>query len=376
MYKNDKFIPVNEPLIRPEDINAVTECLQSGWISSEGPVVKDFEDKFAKYCSRKHGISCSNGTAALDLAVKALDLPVGSNVIIPETTIISCLSALYNNKLIPRTVDIELLTYNIDCSLIESFIDINTSAIMVVHVYGLPVDMRVIHRLAKKYSLKIIEDSAESIGLRYNNQICGSFGDVSTVSFYPNKHLTTGEGGMVLTNDENIAQKCRYYRNLCFDNENRFVHAEFGWNYRLTSLQASLGLSQLSFLEDSLAIKREIGAIYNHYLANIDCLQIPIAKTDVSTNCYWVYPIRYLNNDINSKQICNDLMALNIGTRPLFYPISMQPVLKKYYSDLSAPYPSNAINAYKYGFYVPSGIGTSLDKIELSAMIIANYFKK
>jgi len=230
-----EFIPVNTPLLDGREKELLIECIETGWISSEGPFVEKFEEQTAQRVSRKYGIAVANGSAALDIAVTALEIKPGDEVIIPTHTIISCAASVVRAGAIPVLVDSDPVTWNMDVNQIEDRITTKTVAIMVVHIFGLPVDMDSVFTLAKKYHLRIIEDAAQMIGQTYNERACGSFGDISTFSFYPNKHITTGEGGMVLTNDECLAKRCRSLRNLCFKPEQRFVHDELGWNYRMTN---------------------------------------------------------------------------------------------------------------------------------------------
>jgi perosamine synthetase len=216
--KNRKFefIPVNEPLFDGRELEYLTQCIQSGWVSSEGSFVQQFEQELSARTTRRFGISVSSGTAALEVAVAALGLENGDEVILPTHTIISCVSALIRRNVKPVLVDTDLATWNMDVGKVESAITSRTRAIMVVHTFGLPVDMDPIIELAKKYSLMIIEDAAQATGLTYKGRPCGSFGNISTFSFYPNKHITTGEGGMILCDDPLLAKRSRSYRNLCF----------------------------------------------------------------------------------------------------------------------------------------------------------------
>ena len=234
------FIPVNVPLLKGNEKKYLTECIDTGWISSEGPFVKRFEEEFAARMGRKHGIAVTNGTAAIDAAVEALGVGPGDEVILPTFTIISCVLQIVRSGAKPVLVDCESDTWNMDISAIEAKITSRTKAIMVVHIYGLPVDMKPVLEICRKYKLKLIEDAAEMIGQTYRGKPCGSFGDISTVSFYPNKHVTTGEGGMVLTDDDNLADQCRELRNLCFKPGKRFEHDRMGWNFRMTNLQADI----------------------------------------------------------------------------------------------------------------------------------------
>ena len=218
------FIPVNEPKLDGNELKYVTECITTGWISSEGSYVKKFEDAFATTVDRQHAIAVANGSVALDAAIVALGIGAGDEVIMPTFTIISCAAAIVRAGAKPVLVDADATTFNMDVSQIEAKITNKTKAIMVVHIYGLPVDMDEVMALAKKYNLKVIEDAAEVHGQTYKGKPCGSFGDISTFSFYPNKHITTGEGGMIVCNDDDLAEKCRSLRNLCFQPQRRFFH--------------------------------------------------------------------------------------------------------------------------------------------------------
>ena len=226
-----QFIPVNEPLLNGNEEKYLIECIRTGWISSEGPFIKKFEEQFAERMGRKYGIAVCNGSVALDAAVTALDIGQGAEVIIPTFTIISCAAAIVRAGAIPVVVDCDPTTWNIDVNQIEARITTRTKAIMAVHIFGLPVDMDTLLALAQNYGLKVIEDAAEMHGQNYKGKPCGSFGDISTFSFYPNKHITTGEGGMILTNDPMLADKCRLLRNLYFKPEQRFMHDQLGWNF-------------------------------------------------------------------------------------------------------------------------------------------------
>ena len=213
------FIPVNEPLLSGNEKKYLAECIDSGWISSEGPFVSRFEETLARRVGRKFGIAVCNGSAALDIAIAALKLGPGDEVILPTFTIISCAAAIVRSGASPVLVDSDPLTWNMDINQVADRITRRTRAIMVVHTYGLPVDMDPIIDLAARHGLKIVEDAAETIGQTLSDKPCGSFGDISAFSFYPNKHLTTGEGGMVLVDDPNLAERCRSLRNLCFQKD-------------------------------------------------------------------------------------------------------------------------------------------------------------
>ena len=359
------MIPVNTPLLEGNEKKYLNECIDTGWISSEGPFVKEFETKFAEKMGKKFGIAVTNGTVALDASVAALGIGEGDEVILPDFTIISCASAIVRAGAKPVAVDCTADTWNMDVSKLEAAITPKTKAIMVVHIYGLPTDMDPVLELAKKHNLKIIEDAAEAHGLQYKNKPCGSFGDLSTFSFYPNKHVTTGEGGMILTDDEDLAERCRSLRNLCFQREKRFVHEEFGWNLRMTNMQAALGLAQLEQLDSFTEKKRNMGAFYTKELASLeDKIQLPVAETEYAKNDYWVYGIVLKDTcDFEATHVMAELGKKKIGTRPFFWPMSEQPVLNKMglLTDTTCP---NASRIARRGFYIPSGLGLSTDDMK------------
>jgi perosamine synthetase len=243
-------IPVNTPLLGGNELKYLTQCIETGWISSEGPFISQFEEEFSAYVNRQFGVAVSNGSAALDIAVKALDLGPGDEVIMPTFTIISPAQSVVTSGATPVLIDSDPITWNMDVNQIEAKISPKTKAILVVHIYGLPVDMDPVLDLCKKYNLRLIEDAAEMHGQTYKGRKCGSFGDISIFSFYPNKHITTGEGGMIVCNDIQLAERCRKLRNLAFEpGGRRFVHHELGWNYRMTNLQAAIGVAQLAKIE-------------------------------------------------------------------------------------------------------------------------------
>ena len=369
-----KFIPVNEPLLDGNERKYLIECIESGWISSEGPFVKQFEDKFAARVGRKHGIAVTNGTAALDAAVDALGIGPGDEVILPTFTIISCITQIIRCGATPVLVDSDPLTWNMDVGQIESKITPRTKAIMVVHIYGLPVDMYPVIDIAKRYGLRIIEDAAEMHGQNYRGQPCGSFGDISTFSFYPNKHITTGEGGMIVTDDDELAETCRSLRNLCFQPKRRFVHDRLGWNLRMTNMQAALGLAQLERLDEFVARKRSIGARYTELLIDLNFIQLPLEKTEYADSIYWVYGVVIdSNSGINAEAAMKLLSAKGIGTRPFFFPMHQQPVLRKMGLFSNESYPV-AENLSEQGFYIPSGMATSIENIEETAIALKEIF--
>jgi perosamine synthetase len=350
------FIPVNEPLLDGNEKKYLLECIDTGWISSEGPFIKKFEDGVAAKVGRKHGVAVCNGTAALDIAVAALNLKPGDEVILPAFTIISCIGEIIRAGARPVLVDSDPVTWNMDVGQVADKVTPRTRAILVVHIYGLPVDMDPLLELAEKHDLKIIEDAAEMHGQTYKGRPCGSFGDLSIFSFYPNKHITTGEGGMVLADDDALAESCRGLRNLCFQPPRRFVHERLGWNYRMTNLQAALGVAQLERLDSFVARKRAMGRRYSEALSALATVQLPLAATNYADNIYWVYGM-VLNDDVpfDAIEAMKRLAAQGVGTRPFFYPMHRQPVFQQMGLFKGETYPV-AERLGERGFYIPSGM--------------------
>ncbi len=373
------FIPVNEPLIGEREKELVLSCLNSGWISSEGSFVSQFEQKFADYVGRKYGIAVSSGTAAIDISIEALDINSGDEVILPSFTIISCALQLLRIGAIPVFVDSTLDTWNLNIYEIEKKITSKTKALLIPHIYGLPVDMKHIENICKKYDLKLIEDAAEMIGQTCHDLKCGSFGDLSTFSFYANKHITTGEGGMITTDSEEIYEKCKLLRNLCFQANKRFVHEEIGWNYRMTNIQAALGLGQLERLDEIILRKREIGKLYNQELNHLkEFFSLPIKSESFAENIYWVYGILLKDKKkySSSKELAKELKSRKIGTRPFFYPLHLQPVIQEKYPWLKKQCFPNAEYLYEKGLYIPSGIALTNKQITYICENLNDIFSK
>ncbi|WP_026840432.1 DegT/DnrJ/EryC1/StrS family aminotransferase [Citrifermentans bremense] len=358
------FIPVNEPLLDGNEKKYLQECIDTGWISSEGPFVRQFEEQFAGRVGRQHGVAVANGSGALDIAVQALRLGPGDEVILPTFTIISCAAAVVRAGATPVLVDADPVTWNMSAEQVAGRITERTKAIMVVHIYGLPVDMGPILELAREHDLRIIEDAAQMHGQTCRGRSCGSFGDISTFSFYPNKHVTTGEGGMVVCDDPDLAERCRGLRNLCFQAHRRFVHEELGWNYRMTNLQAALGLAQLERLDRFVARKRVMGGRYAELLRGTAGIQMPLPRTGYAENIYWVYGL-VLEDTVpfDAQEAMKRLAALGIGTRPFFWPMHEQPVFEKRGLFTAECYPV-AERLARRGFYIPSGMALTEPEME------------
>jgi perosamine synthetase len=364
-------ILVNEPVLNGNEKKYLNECIDTGWISSEGPFVKTFESQMATYLGRRFATACSSGTAALDIAIAALGLKEGDEVIMPSFTIISCAQALTRLGVKPVVIDCDYSTFNIRVSDIEAVITKKTKAIMAVHIFGLTVDMDPLLDVAKKYNLKVIEDAAEVIGQDYKGKKCGSFGDVSILSFYPNKHITTGEGGMVLCNDVYLDQAAKKLRNLFFGSK-RFVHDEIGFNYRMTNMQAALGVAQLENIQQVVLKKRLIGEMYDDLLGDLNMINLPIKATSYCENIYWVYAITIKDDyGATGQEMIDKLAAEGIGARPFFYPMHQQPVFKRMglFKNLNLP---NSEKLYKKGFYIPSGLALSQHQADEVSSVLHN----
>jgi len=368
------MIPVNIPKLGEREKELLAECIDSGWISSEGPLVKKFEEQMARQAGKKYGIAVSNGTAALDIAVAALNIGPGDEVILPTFTIISCVHQIIRSGARPVFVDSDIDTWNMRVDQLEEKITPRTKAIMAVHIYGLPVDMDPLIEIADRHGLAVIEDAAELIGQEYKGRSCGGFGLLSTFSFYPNKHVTTGEGGMVVTDDVELANRCRSLRNLCFQTNQRFVHEELGWNYRMTNLQAALGIAQLERLQDTIRRKREMGKFYKAAFRDLCQLQLPLAETPYAENIYWVFGI-VLNDScpFDATEAGARLAALGIGSRPFFWPMHEQPVLIKMGYAGGERFPA-AERMARRGFYLPSGVGASDEQLQKVSEAVRGIF--
>lgn len=364
------MIPVNEPLLNGNEKTYLLQCIETGWISSEGPFIKKFETEFARRVGRKHAIAVANGTAALDIAIETLGVGLGDEVILPTFTIISCICQIVRSGATPVLIESDPLTWNMDVRQIAAKITSRTKAIVAVHTYGLPVDMDPLLEIAHRHGIKVIEDSSQMHGQIYRGKSCGSFGEISTFSFYPNKLVTTGEGGMVVTDDATLAEKARSFRNLCFQPEKRFVHESLGWNYRMTNMQAALGLAQLERLDEFVARKRALGRRYNELLADTPGIQRPCPRTEYAENIYWVYGL-VLDDTIpfDAEEAMRRLATKGIDSRPFFWPMHEQPVFKKNGLFRKDRYPI-AERIARRGIYLPSGIALTTDQIERSAQAL------
>jgi perosamine synthetase len=372
---NKKIIfPVSVPHISKKDINFVNKTLIKGWISSNGPEVIKFEKNFSKYVDRKYSVAVSSGTAALEIAVKALGIKKNDEVLIPNFTIISNALAVLRQYAKPVLIDCNLDDWNIIISDIEKKITNKTKAIIVTHIYSFPNDMDKILKICKKKKIFIIEDAAEVLGLNYKNKRCGSFGDISTFSFYANKQVTTGEGGMISVNSLQLYKKCCSLRNLCFGRSNRFDHDDLGWNYRMTNIQAALGLSQLKNIKYIVNKKMNIGRCYFQKLKNNKNLQILPPSNLFAKNIYWVVGIVIKKKKIIASKLTKKLAKYGIQTRPFFWPMHEQHIFKKMKIFKNKKFPNSSYLA-RYGLYLPSYFKLKKKDIDYISSVISKILK-
>jgi perosamine synthetase len=358
------LIPVSEPLIGDNVLPLVRECIETGWISSDGRFIQEFERKWSSYCGADYGVAVSNGTAALQIAVAALKLERGSEIIMPSWTIISCAIAILEAGCTPVLVDCESDTWCMNLDEVESKISSRTRAVMPVHMFGHPVDMRRLIAIARKHDLFIIEDAAESHGAEVDGRRVGGLGDMGCFSFYANKIITTGEGGMVVTSDREFADRLRSLRNLCFRPERRFFHTEIGHNYRLTNLQAAIGVAQVERANDHIKKKRWMAGCYRERLHGLNDVALPVER-DWAKNVYWMYGLVLDDNvRIDAAEFARRLRAYGVDTRPFFLGMHEQPVLREQGLFEGEAYPVSERLARR-GLYVPSGLTLTESQIDI-----------
>ncbi len=354
MKKN--FIPVSEPYLRDLERKYLVDAFDSGWISASGPYNNKLEKSFAKYVGVKYASTVSNGTVAIHLALRALKLKAGDEVIVPNFNgIYAAYAMLYEGiNLIP--IEAEIDTWNIDTELIEEKITSKTKAILVVHLYGHPCNMDPILKIANKYNLKVIEDAAEAHGAEYKSKKAGSLGDIATFSFYANKIMTSGEGGIVLTNDEELYESIEYYKNQCFplNGSRNFIHEDLGYNYRYTNIQAAIAYAQFEQIDDLVSKRIQINEKYQSSLSDIEGISFQ-ANKDYAKNVFWMSSILIDSNKtgFSRNELENYLNEHNIQTRRLFVGMHRQPVIKKYGINISEKFEiSDHIS--DNGLYLPS----------------------
>ncbi len=372
------FIPVCEPLLGGNELKYVTGAVETGWISSSGKYVNQFEESFAKYCGVKYAVAVCNGTVAIHLALSALGIGKGDEVIIPSFTMIATAFAVCYTGAKPVFVDADKDTWNIDVTKIEEKITQNTKAIIPVHIFGNPCNMDAIEKIAKKYNLYILEDAAEAHGAEYRGKKTGSFSDIASFSFFANKNLTTGEGGMVITDSEDYYKKCRYFKNMCFpvDAPRVYSHDDIGFNYRMSNLHAAIGLAQVEKADDYRDMRIRNAMLYKQYLS--DCPGIVFQKDEKdSLNVHWmnaiiVEPKLYGHN---KDELISHLKSNNIDTRLLFTSMHRQKSLENFGCNCSGEYPVTDWLSQN-GFYLPSASSLREEQIVYICDVIKDFAKK
>ncbi len=370
-----KKIDVCEPLLMGNELNYVSGAVKDGWISSSGLYVSKFEDAFSNYCGMNHGIAVCNGTVALHLALIALGIVEGDEVIIPSFTMIATAFAVCYTGAMPVFVDADRDTWNIDVSKIEEKITPRTKAIIPVHILGNPCDMDAIQDLAHKHHLYIIEDAAEAHGAEYKSRKVGSFSDIACFSFFANKNITTGEGGMCVTNSEQYDERCRYFKNMCFpvNGPRNYRHEDIGFNYRMSNIHAAIGFAQTEKADEYRSLRIKHGEQYKKELSGVPGITLQTDQTD-ALNVHWMNAI-VVNPGIyghTRDEIIAHLKSEGIDTRLLFVSMSKQKSLKDYGCDCNGDYPITDWLS-ENGFYLPSGSGLNEAEIHRICSVIRDY---
>ena len=360
-------LPVAEPSLGEKELLYVTECVLTGWVSSGGKFVTRFEDMFAEFCGTHYGVTTSNGTSALHLALLALGIGAGDEVIVPTLTFVATANAVTYTGARPIFVDSEPETWNVDPRLVEEAITPRTKAIIPVHLYGHPADMDPILEIAARHGLAVVEDAAEAHGARYKARRVGSIGDLGVFSFYGNKIITTGEGGMIVTNQADLAERVRMLRDHGMSQERRYWHPVVGYNYRMTNIQAALGVAQMEKVDSILAAKRKIASAYTSGLQDVPGVQLP-PEAIWAENVYWLYSVLIHPQEygIFRDELINILREQGVETRPLFPPVHTQPI---YNTGQSLPV---AEHLSASGVSLPSAVTLSTHDLARTIQVIRN----
>lgn len=369
---SNKFIPVCEPLLSGNELKYITDAVSTGWISSAGGYIEKFENAYAEYCGVKYGIAVCNGTVALHLALTSLGIGPGDEVIIPDFTMIASAFAVCYTGAIPVFVDADRNTWNIDTVKIEEKITPRTKAIMPVHIFGNMCNMEKITGIAQKHNLLIVEDAAEAHGAEYAGKKAGSFSAMAAFSFFANKNLTTGEGGMVVTNNEDLHKKARYFKNLCFplDGSRIYLHNDIGFNYRMSNLHAAIGLAQVEKADYYRELRINNHQLYKKNLSDCDGVSFQVDER-LSLNVHWMNSILIdrVKYGRSRDELILHLKQNGIDSRILFGGMHTQVALKKSGFGCAGDYPT-AEHLSKSGLYLPSGSGlTELEIIKICNII-------
>jgi len=326
-FKSEIKIPVASPDLSGNELKYLIDAFLSSWISSKGEYVREFEERFSNYCGCKYGVSTSNGTTALHLALTSLGIKKGDEVIIPDLTFAATANAVIYTGATPVIVDIEKDSWCIDPKKIYGALSNRTKAIIPVHLYGQPANMKKILEISRKFNLFVIEDCAEALGAEFNSKKVGCFGDIGCFSLFGNKIITTGEGGICVTNSKRLYKKMRLLRDHGMDIHNKYKHTVVGFNYRMTNLQAAIGLAQLERVEEIIKKRREIEDTYRNYLKDIDFIEF---QKDIPKRGKVTWLVSILINNNKRKEILKKLIEENIEVRPFFYPLSSMRIYRKF----------------------------------------------
>ncbi|MDR1398081.1 MAG: DegT/DnrJ/EryC1/StrS family aminotransferase [Desulfarculales bacterium] len=371
----ETFLPVCSPLLDGNELAYVSEAVASGWISSSGKYVGEFEKAFAAYCGVKEGIAVCNGTAALHLALVALGVGPGDEVIIPDFTMASSAFAVCYTGARPVFVDSDPETWNMNPSLLEAKITPLTRAIMPVHIFGNPCAMREIAAIADRHRLALVEDAAEAHGAELEGIKTGAWSQLAAFSFFANKNITMGEGGIVLTSDPKLAEACRYYKNICFppNAPRTYLHHDIGFNYRLSNLHAALGLAQVERADYYRNLRIRNGLLYRQYLSMVPGVVLQKDQPG-GKNVFWMNGlcIRPAEYGRSRDELVAYLRSRQVETRLFFQGMHRQPSLSKYGCDCSGSYPLSDFLADN-GFYLPSGSGLTEEDIDRVCSLIAGF---
>ena len=358
------MIRVNEPLLTPEDIEAVTNVLGQGFLSGESPPIRAFEDALADLFRRRHAIAVSSGTAALDIMWALSEVAPGDEIIVPSFAIASTIFQAVRQGATLVFVDCDPITWNSSAEYIEPAITSKTKAILAVHTYGLPVDVLTVNKLVAGKNIAVYEDAAEAHGLQVSGLLAGSLSDIAALSFYANKNISSGEGGALLTDSDDLASRARSLRNLSFSKEARFVHHELGWNYRMSAMQAALGLSQLKRLDEVINRRREIADWYHDNLQAEPKIQLPPAQTTSGLNDFWVVGLTLAEElSLSRSEVTAALATYGIETRPFFHPLHLQPFLRKHPTRLTGAL-ENSTRLGSRGFYLPNSLAITKTQVD------------
>lgn len=358
IQKPDSFIPIAEPLLDGNELAYVTDCITSSWVSSIGKYIPQFEEAFARFCGTKHGIATSNGTTALHLALVVAGIGEGDEVILPSLTFVATANAVTYTGATPVFVDSEPRTWNLDPTDVRRKITPRTKAIIPVHLYGHPADMDAINQIAREHQLSVVEDAAEAHGAEYKGQRVGKLGRIAAFSFYGNKIITTGEGGMLTTDDDVLAEKARWLRDHGMSPTERYWHPVIGFNYRMTNIQAALGVAQMERIESFITRKRAIAARYNEWLRDIPGITLP-PEESWAKNVFWMYSV-LVGDDfgVTRDALMAHLKTRGVDSRPFFHPIHTLP---PYASRQSLPVAERSAHQ---GINLPSAVTLSDDDIQ------------